>query len=135
MSNGIIVKPTGNCVRIDEETNPPANPADDAGPPAFNSVLFDCTLGTGGSNTDISAFLAAGNDEAYTSALTNLFVNSAAEDGYTPVFDATALSTFFSAPTFVGASAAGDTWWQGWTCDSATVSFNSGRSCLALPVY
>ena len=134
MSNGIVVK-AGNCARIDEEANPPANPADDAGPPVFNSVLFDCTLGTGGSNTDIAAYLAAGNDTAYTSALTGLFINSAAEDAYAPVFDATAVSTFFAAATTVGAAASGSTWWQGWTCDSATVSFNSGRSCLTLPLY
>ena len=45
------------------------------------------------------------------------------------------LSSFFEAVTHVGALPAGATWAQGWTCDSDTVSFNSGASCLDIPVF
>ncbi len=136
MSNGIVVK-DGNCQRIDEEDGAAAGSrTDEAGPVAYNSVLFDCDSTDDGGRADINDFFGAGNQENYdASGLTNLFVNSAAEDGYTPVFDPTALSSFFVAPTFVGAVASTDNWTTGWTCDSATIDFGSGSSCLGLPVF
>jgi hypothetical protein len=133
MVNGIVVK-DGNCFRINEEDGAAAGSRDDeAGPPEFNSVLFDCVDGDG--QNDIEPYLGNGNQLAYASALTGLFVNTAAEDDYTPIFDATTLSSFFEANDFVGAAPANGDWWQGWTCDSQTVSFNSGTSCTSLPVY
>ncbi len=138
MVNGIVVKPGAPCLRIDEEDGAAAGSrTDEAGPPEFNSVLFDCTTTSNGDRNDINPFLGTGNDLAYTAALTGLVFNTATEDGYTPIFDATSLSSFFTSPQpqYVGALPAGATWAQGWTCDSDTVSFNSGASCLDIPVF
>ncbi len=133
MSNGIVVKPGAPCLRINEE-GLSTNGLDDQGAPAFNSMIFDCDTTSDSGQNDINPFLGAGNSFQSTS-LTTLFVNSATEDAYTPVFDATGLSTFFAASTFVGAASSSDTWYAGWTCDSPTVSFGTGQSCLALPVF
>lgn len=135
MSNGIVVS-DGNCLRVDEEDGAAAGSrADEAGPIVFNSVLFDCDSVDDNSRNDVNNFFGAGNQENYASTLTNLFVNTAAEDGYTPIFDATTVSSFFETTTFVGAASSTDTWFQGWTCDSATIDFGSGESCQSIPVY
>ena len=135
MANGIVVKPAAPCLRIDEEDNAAAGSrTDEAGPPSFESMLFDCTTTSTGDRNDVNPYLGAGNTFG-TVTLTNLFQNTAAIDGYTPIFDATALSSFFSAPTYVGAVSSTDTWFQGWTCDSQTVNFGSGDSCLDIPVF
>lgn len=135
MTNGIVIKPGSPCLRIDEEDDAAAGSrTDEAGPPRFESVLFDCTTTTTGDRNDINPYLGAGNTFG-TVTMSGLIQNTAAIDGYTPVFDATALSSFFTAPTYVGAVSATDTWHQGWTCDSTTVSFGTDESCLDIPVF
>ena len=131
MSNGIVVK-DGNCFRIDEEGTAGSNGLDEAGPPVFNSVLFSCTT-----SGDLPTYFGTGNQENYSANLTNLFVNTAAEDGYTPIFNATTVSSFFDSPQpqYVGAVRSDATWFRGWTCDSATANFGTGRSCTSLPVF
>lgn len=135
MANGIVVKPSAPCLRIDEEDDAAAGSrTDEAGPPSFESILFDCTTTSTGDRNDVNPYLGTGNTFG-TVTLTNLFQNTATIDGYTPIFDATSLSMFFSAPTYVGAVSSTDTWFQGWTCDSQTVNFGSGESCLDIPVF
>ena len=64
------------------------------------------------------------------------FVNGANETAVA-AFNPTALSSFFDAVTYIGAVRnAADTWYLGWTCDSATVAFGSNTgACTSLPVY
>ncbi|QYU70751.1 hypothetical protein J4558_11825 [Leptolyngbya sp. 15MV] len=52
-------------------------------------------------------------------------------------FNPTALSSFFDAVNYIGAVRnASDTWYQGWTCDSAVATFGSNTgACTSLPVY
>ena len=65
-----------------------------------------------------------------------------------PVFDASTLNNrtingilvtpagFFDKTTYIGAvKDAADTWYQGWTCNSASASFGTGNSgaCTTLP--
>ena len=134
MSNGVIVKSGGACLRIDEEDNAaPGSRAEELGPPMFNSVLLGCTAAAG-SAVETYANAGTNNQLGYTPTLTNLFVNGATEAAAT-VYNPTALSTFFTAPTFVGAADAAATWYQGWTCNSASANFNGASSCTALPVY
>ncbi|MFB0612693.1 hypothetical protein [Aurantiacibacter poecillastricola] len=136
MVNGIVVKPGSPCLRIDEEGAAGGSTLDEAGPPRFESVLFACDTTTDGGRNDINPYLGAGNSLTYdASTLVNLFQNSATEDAYTPVFDATTLSSFFEDADFVGAVSSTDNWTQGWTCDSQTVNFGSGASCLDIPAY
>lgn len=111
MSNGVVVK-TGNCLRVNEEDGAAAGSrAEEMGPPIFNSVLFACTVAAGSS---VEGYINAGTSNAlnYTSTLTNLFVNGSNESG-AAIYNPTALSSFFTASTYVGAVGTGDTWFQG----------------------
>ena len=64
------------------------------------------------------------------------FVNGTNENAVV-VFDPTTLGgSFFTLPTRIGAAYAGnDTWYQGWTCNSATLNFVTASNCTSLPVY
>src|SRR3546814_6752952 len=63
--------------------------------------------------------LGTNNSSTYTSSLTDLFVNGATETALTP-FDAATLDDFFDTTAYVGAVAdANDSWYAGWTCNSA----------------
>ncbi|WAT17551.1 hypothetical protein OZN62_11570 [Aurantiacibacter sp. MUD11] len=147
LSNGVIFDATGAtpCIRIDlDETIRAANAGlDDVGPPTFNSVALDCTTnfrdGSGGvtaAQAEAIFDAGTGNDKAYTHSIVNGYLNGANEDGYAPIFDATALSSFFDTVTFIGAVSAADDWTQGWTCDSAALTFgNNTGSCLGIPVF
>ncbi len=134
------------CLRIDDdETIRAANAGlDDVGPPVFASFALQCATDTrAGSNGGATVAQAealltggTGNNLSYTSTLTAGYLGGASETGYTPIFNVTALSSFFAATTFIGAVSSTANWTQGWTCDSAAVSFggNTG-SCLRLPVF
>ena len=133
------------CLRIDQAiTLRGANAAlDEAGPPVFNSFVLDCATdfrnGSGGTTAaqTQAVFDAGSNNNAnFTDTLSMTFVNGANENGV-PVFDPTVFSTFFVVPTNIGAVYPGnETWINGWTCNSATVTFDSGVSdCTSLPVY
>jgi len=128
LANGVIIKPagsTGQCMDDNSDVGGGRRAAQ-----FLYSVLLDCP--TGG---DTDAAVAAGSDSVFTTnTLSSKYINGSAESGFSPVYNATALSTFFSAPTFIGA-VSGTNWATGWTCDSDTVSFGSGKSCYSLPVY
>ena len=71
----------------------------------------------------------------FTDTLTMTFVNGTNRTG--GGFNPTTLSSFFTVPTSIGAVYPGNnTWINGWTCNSATATFDSAvSSCLSLPVY
>lgn len=144
-ANGLIVAPGIRCLRIDStSTTQPADPAlDEAGPPKFFSISMQCNATPfrgGGSpavtDAQVQAIFEAGtnNRTTYTPSLTDLFVNGATETGFTP-FDAKTINAFFDTTAYVGAVRdANDTWYQGWTCNSATAGFGStSGSCTAIP--
>ncbi|APE27858.1 hypothetical protein BMF35_a1029 [Aurantiacibacter gangjinensis] len=148
LTNGVVIdaSPSGTpCVRIDlDETVRAANAGlDDVGPPRFESVALDCTTnfrGGSGGITDAQAEAifdaGTGNNKAYTNTIQNGYLNGANEDGYTPIFDPTALSSFFDTTSFIGAVSSNDDWTQGWTCDSVAVSFgNNTGDCTDIPVF
>ncbi|TIX49617.1 hypothetical protein [Alteraurantiacibacter aquimixticola] len=135
------------CIRIDQaETAEPADaPTDENGPPVFNSVALDCATnfrdGSDGGPTAAEAEalfdLGVGNDKAFTSTIASGYLNGPNEDDFIPLFDVTTLpGGFFEASTFIGAVTASDDWTQGWTCDSAAITFtNNTGSCGAIPVF
>lgn len=142
--NSVLVDATGNtpCLRIDDpETVAPAG-ANDAGPPVFHSFVMDCATAfrNGGNVTAAQTqgiFEGGSNNNAgYTSTLTGLFINGSNESGI-PAFDPTALSSFFDDVDYIGAVRdASDTWYAGWTCNSATANFGDNvGDCTSLPVY
>lgn len=120
-ANGVVVSPAGGCVDIDDATTKAT----------FHSVNLACqTKFTDDTNVNAAgneAFFTAGtnNNTGFTSSLTGTFINGANETAATPYASLTALSSFFTQTTYVGAvKDANDTWWQGWTC-----GLTSGSTC------
>jgi hypothetical protein len=143
-SNGVIVAPGLACVAVNSATTMQAADAakDEKGPPVFNSVQMNCgatpLIGSSGVTADQVAGLISGgknNSTSYTPSLVSLFINGATETGIA-AFDATTLSSFFTKTSYIGAVRdANDTWYQGWTCNSATASFGTnGGACTAIPL-
>ena len=146
--NSILVDRSGDtpCLRIDntQTLNRAADASiDEAGPVVFNSFVLDCAQDFRDSSGGVTAaaietrFNAGSNNNAnFTNTLTMTFVNGANENAVA-VFDPTTLSSFFTLPTNIGAVYPGnDSWVQGWTCNSAAVTFDSAvTDCTSLPVY
>ncbi len=140
LANGIIVAPSNECIRLN---------GSGANPVTFTarSVVLQCNatkyIGTGSINAAAVATAfgsgANNNNDAFTNTLTGtgLFLNGTNENAVA-TFDPTALSSFFAAaptPYHIGAAWAGnDTWYAGWTCNSATANFGaSSTACTSLP--
>lgn len=136
--NGVVYAPQDECIRV----NGTGTTATRATLTA-QSVVMTCAssgafLGTGSyANADVQAAFNAGsnNNAAFTSTLASTFVNGANEAGVVAYANIKSLSSFFDAVTYVGAvKDASDTWYRGWTCDTATANFGSNSACTALPV-
>ena len=146
--NSVIVDATGttSCLRIDQSITirgPGASRPDENGQPVFNSLVLDCADpfrdgSDGVSEQQTEGIFNAGtnNDSNFTNTLTMTFVNGTNENGVA-VFDPKALSAFFDTPSNIGAVFPGNTAWvEGWTCNSATATFDANVSnCTSLPVY
>jgi len=137
--NGVITTPRF-CLDFDDAaTTQAANPAlDEAGAPVIQSVVMQCTAGafrTDGNEAAVQAAFTAGtnNNSGFTASLANVFVNGANETAVT-AFNAATIDAFFTTTTYIGAVRdANDTWYRGWTCDSATANFGTNSACTALP--
>ncbi|UVO53924.1 hypothetical protein [Sphingomonas sp. SUN039] len=135
LANGILLSPNNECIRMNGSGATPATLA-------ARSVVLQCNatkyLGSGTlTAAQVAAAFATGtnfNSDAFTPSLTSVFINGANETAVTG-FNATALSTFFDATTWIGAVRnSTDTWYAGWACNSATVNFGTGStSCTSLP--
>ena len=156
---------TNSCLRVSRaQTASKTQSAtiDEFGAPRFQSVQFtgcgtrpfvgspNSSAGeTAPTDADVLALFNAGsnNNANFTSTLSNLYINGANETAVTP-FDASTLNNttfngiqvtpagFFDKTSYIGAvKDANDTWYQGWTCNSASASFGSGNSgaCTSLP--
>jgi hypothetical protein len=132
--NGVIVSPNNECLRIHNNFTTAT----------FRSVVMQCAdpkyLDTGTAAAGTAAnFFGDGsnnNDDDFSPTLAGLFINGANENGVV-AFDAKTLSAFFDTTTYIGAVRDNaDTWYTGWTCNSATADFGAGNSglCTALPV-
>lgn len=155
LMNGVVVHSGSACLNIDGQipegetdrsTVRPANPGlDERGPPQFNSNYFACTAAfvdesnvTGAQiNAILTSSPSTGNVQNGTAAnaVTNTFVTG--NTGVT-AFNASSAnfagSTFLVSTNFIGAVRdANDTWYRGWSCNSATASFGSSAACTALP--
>ena len=141
--NGIVTSPIA-ALRLD---GPALLTADAAiqklGPPVFKSVVLATTVapfraGDGGVTAQQAAdtFNVPGNNNnaAFTASLTNGYVNGASETAATAT-DPKTVDAAFDTTTYVGAvKDAADTWYAGWTCNSATANFGTtGTACTSLP--
>jgi len=144
IANSVLVSNQGTaCIRVDgqEELTRTSGP-DEAGPVAFDSFVLDCDTpfrdGSDATAADVQNVFDAGtnNNSNFTNTLQMLFMNGSNENGV-PVYDVTQWAAFFERPSNIGAVFPGnDTWINGWTCNSATVTFDNAVSdCTSLPVY
>jgi hypothetical protein len=135
LSNGILLAPANECIRMNASGTTPATLT-------ARSVVMSCLapkyIGSGAyTEGQVSAAFGAGannNSDSFTSTLTGVFVNGANENGVA-AFDASTLASVFTATTYIGAvQNSSDTWYAGWTCNSATANFGSTSSaCTSLP--
>jgi hypothetical protein len=141
--NGVISSPIA-CLRLNGANILTTNPAiDKIGPPVFRSVAMQCGptkyVGTGGVTeqqvADTFNVAGNGNNDSFTTTLTNLFVNGANESAFAAI-DPKTVDARFDTTSYVGAVRdANDTWYAGWTCNSSYANFGStSTSCTTLPV-
>jgi hypothetical protein len=140
--NGVVTSPIG-CLRLAGSNILTPNAAvDKVGPPVFRSVVMQCgptpfigSSGVTAAQVD-AAFNVAGNNNSstFTASLSNVFVNGANETARTAT-DPKTVDAGFDTTTYIGAvKDAADTWYAGWTCNSATANFGTtGTACTSLP--
>ena len=139
--NGVVTSPMA-CLRLNGTNILTADAANQkVGPPVFQSVVMQCSaapfVGSGGVTvqqvTDVFG-AGANNNAAFTASLTGTFINGANETAATAT-DPKTLDAAFDTTTHVGAVRdATDTWYAGWTCNSATATFDAtATACTSLP--
>lgn len=142
MVNGVLVSPIA-CLRLDGANMISTDAAiDKVGAPEFRSVAMQCGStpfrgSSGLSNDQVAAtFNVEGrnNTATFTSSLANVFVNGANEAGRTAT-DPKTVNAGFDTTNYIGAvKDSNDTWFAGWTCNSATASFGStNKACTTIP--
>lgn len=139
--NGVVTTSMA-CLRLNGTNILTANPAiEKLGPPVFRSVAMQCAtnafVGTGSVTAQqVADVFNAGtnNTSTFTATLTGGFINGANEAARTAA-DPQAIDAAFTTTNYIGAVRdANDTWYQGWTCNSATANFGStGTACTSLP--
>lgn len=139
--NGVITSPMA-CLRLNGSNILTTDAATDkVGPPVFQSVVMQCGptpfVGSAGVTPEQVAdtFNAgANNNAAFTATLANTFVNGANEAAVVAT-DPKTIDDAFDTTDYVGAVRdASDTWYAGWTCNSATANFgDTSTACTSLP--
>lgn len=133
--NAVIATPQNECFRLNGSGGTPVTLT-------ARSVALQCNatkyIGTGSlTATQVeTAFgpTANNNDAGFTPTLTSIFINGANETGKTAT-DPKTVNAFFDTTAWIGAVRnAQDTWYAGWTCNSATANFGSSSgACTSLP--
>ncbi|MDY6946528.1 MAG: hypothetical protein SXG53_12465 [Pseudomonadota bacterium] len=141
--NGVVTSPMA-CLRLAGANILATNPAiDKVGPPSFASVVMQCGTTATVDGTGVTAAEAlnvfnsgTNNNATFSPTLTGGFINGANETAAVAVDPQTIDPGFDAiAAPYVGAVRdATDTWYAGWTCNSATANFgDTGMSCRSLP--
>ena len=142
MVNSLLVSPI-TCLRLDGANMLTTDAAiDKLGPPVFKSVAMQCgttpfsgSSGLTPAQVDAVFNVASNNNiSTFTNSLTGGFINGANETGRTAT-DPKTIAAGFDTTTYIGAvKDANDTWYAGWTCNSATANFGStSKSCTSIP--
>jgi hypothetical protein len=140
--NGVVTSPMA-CLRLNGTNILTADaPNQKLGPPVFQSVVMQCGgasafVGSGGVTAQqVADVFAAGpnNSSTFAPTLTSTFINGANETAAVAA-NPQAVDAAFAVTTYVGAVQNGtDTWYAGWTCNSATATFDAASSaCTSLP--
>lgn len=141
--NGVLTSPMA-CLRLVGANLLTTDPViDKLGPPSFDSVVMSCgttptVAGTDITATDALAVFDSGsnNNALFSPTLTNTFVNGPNETAAVAVDPATIDPDFdaIAAPYIGAVRDASDTWYAGWTCNSATATFgDTSTACTTLP--
>ena len=140
--NGVVTSPMA-CLRLNGANILTTDaPTDKIGPPVFRSVVMQCSatafVGSGGLTaqqvSDTFGSGANNNNAAFTATLASTFINGANETAVTAT-DPKTIDAAFDTTAYVGAVRnATDTWYAGWTCNSATANLGAANSlCTSLP--
>ncbi|TPG18673.1 hypothetical protein EAH87_11370 [Sphingomonas koreensis] len=149
--NGVLVSPNNPCLRIADTQTLAAKDAnkDEQGPPVFASMVMQCGStkyvgsegdGQGTVTADqVAAAFGSGsnnNNDAFTPSLSDTIIDGANEMAVKAT-DPKTYDSFFDSVSYIGAVRdANDTWYKGWTCNSAAIDFGSANgACTTLPVY
>ncbi|MBN8818158.1 MAG: hypothetical protein J0I80_05495 [Sphingomonas sp.] len=137
--NGMIITPNNECIRMNGSGTTPATLT-------ARSVVMQCNatkyLGTGTlTATQVATAFGAGsnnNSDSFSPSLTSLFINGATETAVVAI-DPKTIDSFFDTTNYIGAvKDANETWYKGWTCNSAYAPFdsttNAFRACTSLPI-
>ncbi len=149
LANGLMTT-TMPCLMVEKPEFLVANAGIEKVAPTFMSVGFSCgatpfrgVTVSGSTITDVPTITSdlttlfntpgSNNTAALVPTLTGGFVNGANETAIVAI-DPKTIDTRFDTTTFVGAVRASDTWYAGWTCNSATANFGSTSSaCTSVP--
>lgn len=155
LANGIVVDRAtgtngGGCFDVDDAQTVQAAGAatDELGPPVLRSVVFDCATLI---NDDADTFEETALSNPANSGVNRTFTNTLAtltgstvgnvapganELGVTAATSLSTVSSFFAtSPSYIGAfSGPGDTWTQGWTCNSDVANLRGNTSCTDIRV-
>jgi hypothetical protein len=132
--NSIVATPQNECVRLNGTGTTPATLT-------ARSVALQCAatkfIGSGSiTAAQVEAvFNGNNNNTSLSPTLTSLFINGANETAVVAT-DPKTVNAFFDTTTWAGAVRnSSDTWYTGWTCNSATANFGTGNSgaCTSLP--
>ncbi len=133
--NNVIISPNNECLRMNGSGAAPVTLV-------ARSTVMQCNtaryLGTGTYTPAVTGGWfgpgANNNSDTHVSTLTGGFINGPNETARTATNPAT-FNAFFTPTTYVGAVRdAADTWYAGWTCNSATANFGpTSGSCASLP--
>lgn len=143
--NGVVVSPGTTCLAISRPQTASATvdaTIDEVGAPVFRSVAMQCSATPFADRNGVAAGATAAifgagannNSATLTPTLTSVFINGANETAVT-AFNASTIDAFFDNTPYIGAVRnATDTWYAGWTCNSATANFGTTSSnCTSLP--
>ena len=136
--NGIIATPNNECVRMNGSGTSPAtlvarsvvlqcNATKYLGSGSYTAAQVATNFGTG----------ANGNNDAFTTSFSSLFINGTNETAVVGT-NPTTFNSYFTATNYIGAvKDASDTWYAGWTCNSATATLGTSLTglCTSLPTY
>lgn len=139
--NGLLVTQMP-CLALEKPEILATNGAiDKVGPPTFASVAMQCGATpfrglSGLTDVQVQSTFAAGTNvnASFTPSLTGGFINGANETALVAT-NPTTVDARFDATNYVGAVRdSSDTWYAGWTCNSASANFGStSGSCTSLP--
>ena len=136
--NGIIRTPSNECIGMGAAATPAATLT-------ARSVVLSCnTTKYHARNNSTVAQVATNfgtgannNNDAFTTSFSSLFINGANETAIAAT-DPTTFSSTFTLTTYIGAvKDLSDTWYTGWTCNSATATLGTSVTglCTSLPTY